>query len=72
MVERIKWDLRAFEGLSGLKINFNKTELIALNIDLASAHNFATQLHYKLGTISLKYLVLSLHWKNLLVKIGKI
>jgi hypothetical protein len=72
MVERIKWDLRAFEGLTDLKINFNKTELIALNIDLASAHNFATQLHYKLGTISLKYLVLSLHWKNLLVKIGKI
>jgi hypothetical protein len=33
MVERVKWALRAFEGLSGLKINFNKSELIALNVD---------------------------------------
>jgi hypothetical protein len=53
-----------FEGLSGLKINFSKSELIALNINLASAHNFATQLHCKLDTLPLKYLDLSLHWKK--------
>jgi hypothetical protein len=73
MVEHIKWALRALEGLWGLKINFNKSELIALNIDLASAHNFATQLHCKLGSLPLKYFSLSLHWKkNLLVTIGKV
>jgi hypothetical protein len=64
MVEHIKWALRTFEGLLGLKINFNKSELIDFNIDLASVHNFATQLHYKLGTLPLKYLGLSLHWKK--------
>jgi Reverse transcriptase (RNA-dependent DNA polymerase) len=64
MVEGIKLVLRAFEGLSGLKINFSKSELVTLNIDLASAYNFAHQLHYKLGTLPLKYLGLTLHWKK--------
>jgi hypothetical protein len=32
MIKRVKWALRAFEGLSGLKINFAKSELVALNI----------------------------------------
>jgi Reverse transcriptase (RNA-dependent DNA polymerase) len=32
MIERVKWTLRAFEGISGLKINFHKSELIFLNI----------------------------------------
>jgi Reverse transcriptase (RNA-dependent DNA polymerase) len=63
MVERVKWALRAFEGISDLKINFNKSELIALNIDPALARNFAIQLHCKLGALPLKYLGLSLHWK---------
>jgi Reverse transcriptase (RNA-dependent DNA polymerase) len=64
IVERVKWDLCAFEGISSLKINFNKSELIALNIDSAVARNFAIQLHCKLGTLPLKYLCLSLHWKQ--------
>jgi Reverse transcriptase (RNA-dependent DNA polymerase) len=61
MAEHVKWVLRAFEGLSGLKINFNKSELIALNIDTLVARNFAMQLSCKLGALSLKYLGLSLH-----------
>jgi Reverse transcriptase (RNA-dependent DNA polymerase) len=61
MVERLKWTLRAFEGLSGLKINFTKSKLIPLNIDASLAHNFTTQLNYKLGSPPMKYLGLSLH-----------
>jgi hypothetical protein len=64
MVERLKWALRAFEGLSGLKINFTKSVLIPLNIDNSLAHNFATQLNCKLGSLPMKYLGLSLHWKK--------
>jgi hypothetical protein len=63
MVNKIKWALWAFEGLSGLEINFNKSELIALNIDPARAFNFSRQLNCKLGFLSLKYLGLTLHWK---------
>jgi hypothetical protein len=61
MIERIKWALRAFERLSDLKLNFSKSELISLNINLASIHNFVAQIHYKLGTLPLKYIDLSLH-----------
>jgi hypothetical protein len=64
MVERVKWVLRAFEGLSSLKINFNKSKLIALNIDSVVAHNFAIQLNCNLGALPMKYLDLSLHWKK--------
>jgi hypothetical protein len=61
MVERVKWALRTFEGLSDLKINFDKSELIPLNIDLSMVCNIATQLNCKLGALPLKYLGLTLH-----------
>jgi hypothetical protein len=32
MVENLKWSFIAFEGISGLKVNFAKYELISLNI----------------------------------------
>jgi hypothetical protein len=60
MVERVKWALQAFESLSELKINFH-TELVALNLDLNVAKNFAIQLNCKLSSLPLKYLDLSLH-----------
>jgi hypothetical protein len=64
MIERVKWALRAFEGLSGLKINFTKSKLVALNISSELASNFALQLNYKLSSLHMKYLALSLHWKK--------
>jgi hypothetical protein len=48
MVERLKWALQVFEGISSLKINFKKSELIPLNIDTSMAYNFTTQLNYRL------------------------
>jgi hypothetical protein len=63
MVERVKWTLWAFERLSDLKINFNKSKLIALNIDSVMAYNFAHQHNCKLGVLPSKYLGLTLHWK---------
>jgi hypothetical protein len=61
MVERVKWALQAFEGISSLKINFNKSKLLTLNLDLAIARNFALQLNFQLGSFPLKYLSLALH-----------
>jgi hypothetical protein len=64
MLEIVKWALRAFAGLSGLKINFTKSELIALNISSVFASNSAIQLNCKLSSLPMKYLGLSLHWKK--------
>jgi hypothetical protein len=61
MVKHLKWALRNLEGLSRLKVNFNKSKLITINIDLVSASNFAIQLCSKLETFSMKYLGLTLH-----------
>jgi hypothetical protein len=61
MVEIVKLALWTFEGLSSLKINFNKSELVVLNVDSTSANNFALQFNYKLSSLPLKYLGLSLH-----------
>jgi hypothetical protein len=64
MIERIKWALRAFEGLSELKINFNKYKLVTLNIFSHLAANFALQINCKLSSLPIKYLGLSLHWEQ--------
>jgi hypothetical protein len=61
MVERVKWAVQPFEGLSGLKINFYKSKFVALNLDSNVAKNFAIQLNCKLSSLPLKYLGLSLH-----------
>jgi hypothetical protein len=61
MIDRVKWALRVFEGLSGLKINFTKSELVALNIFSELASNFVIQLNCKLSSLPMKYLGLFLH-----------
>jgi hypothetical protein len=72
MIDRVKWALQAFEGLSGLKIIFNKSELIALNISSTLASNFALQLNCKLGSLPMKYLGYLCIGKSRLVVIGNI
>jgi hypothetical protein len=64
IIERVKWALRAFEGLLGLKIKFIKYELVTLNISSKLASNFAFQLNCKLSSLPIKYLGSSLHWKK--------
>ncbi|KAJ4815734.1 RNA-directed DNA polymerase (reverse transcriptase)-related family protein [Rhynchospora pubera] len=63
-VERVKWILKGFEGMSGLRINFAKSELIPLNLSDHRATVFASSLNCKLGALPFKYLGLPLHWKR--------
>jgi Reverse transcriptase (RNA-dependent DNA polymerase) len=63
MVENLKWLFIAFEGISGLKVNFAKSKFISLNITTVQAHHFSNILGCKLEKLSLKYFGISLRWK---------
>jgi hypothetical protein len=64
MVDNLKWLFIAFEGISGLKVNFVKSELISLNLASTQSSQFAQILGYRIDKLSLKYLGVSLHWKK--------
>jgi hypothetical protein len=61
MVDNFKWLFIAFEEISGLKVNFVKSELISLNLASTQSSQFAQILGYRIGKLSLKYLGVSLH-----------
>jgi Reverse transcriptase (RNA-dependent DNA polymerase) len=64
MVVKVKWALRVFEEISGLKINLNKSEMIPLNLDTSSCNFYANLLNCPVGKLSIKYLGVKLHWKK--------
>ena len=49
------WTMYCFEALPGIKINFQKTELIPLNISLANGAVLADIFGCKVSKLSLKY-----------------
>jgi Reverse transcriptase (RNA-dependent DNA polymerase) len=55
-VEIVLWSLYAFEALTGIKINFSKTELIPLNLSQEEASELASLVGCSLSQFSLKYL----------------
>jgi hypothetical protein len=63
MVENLKWIFIVFEGISRLKVNFGKPKLIPVNISAVHAQYFSNILGRKLGSLPIKYLGVSLHWK---------
>lgn len=58
----------AFEGLSGIKINMSKTELIPINIGQEEASVMAAILGCKKSSFPIKYLGLPLHDRKLRIK----
>ena len=60
-----KWFLSCFESLSGMKINFHKSDLMTINIDEEVANDFAQIFCCKKGSFPIKYLGVSLHYDNL-------
>lgn len=61
IVENLKFLLLGLESLYGLKINFDKSELIALNLSDLDASYFANQLGCKLSSLPITYLRVPLH-----------
>lgn len=56
MVEHLKFLLLAFESTSRLKINFNKSALVPINISNELVSNLANQLGYQLSSLPITYL----------------
>jgi hypothetical protein len=49
----LKWLMTCFEKLSGMKINFNKSDLISINLDEEESHSYAQIFCCILGTFPL-------------------
>ena len=58
MLENLKFLLLGFEIVSGLKINFDKSEMVALNISVVHANSLAHQLGCKLSSLPITYLLI--------------
>jgi hypothetical protein len=52
----LKWLMACFEHLSGMKINYHKSDLIAINLEEGETTQFAKVICCKLGTFPFKYL----------------
>jgi hypothetical protein len=61
----LKWLMIFFEDLSGLKINYHKSDLIAINLDEQEVVQFAKKIYCKVGDFPFKYLGVSLHHEKL-------
>ena len=61
----LKWFLSCFENMSGMRINFHKSDLMTVNIDPGHANSFAQIFCYKLAGFPCKYLGVPLHYNKL-------
>lgn len=57
--------MSCFENLSGVKINFHKSDLLTIHVDEEVAKEFAQIICCKLGDFSITYLGVPLHYDNL-------
>jgi hypothetical protein len=60
-----KWILTCFEQLSGMRINYHKSELIGINVDNMEMSPFLEIFQCVEGQFPIKYLGLPLHFKKL-------
>ncbi|KAK1694372.1 hypothetical protein QYE76_011069 [Lolium multiflorum] len=69
-IANLKFLLLSFENMSGLKINFDKSEVFVTGVTVAEKHRVADMLNCKLGSLPMKYLGLpwidpdSDNWRN--------
>jgi hypothetical protein len=61
----LKWLMACFEYLSGMKINYHKSDMIAINLKEGETTQFARVICCKLGTFPSKYLGVPLHHDKL-------
>jgi len=60
-----KWLLACFENLSGMKINYNKSDLLTLNLSDDENLAFARLFCCNIGNFPIKYLGVPLHYTKL-------
>jgi hypothetical protein len=64
-LNNLKRILMIFERVSGMRVNFHKSDCIPLNVDEGRAHEIAHILSCPLGKLHLKYLSVPLHFEKL-------
>ena len=60
-----KWLLTCFENLSGMKINYNKIDLLTLGLDEDENNSLARLFCCNIGSFPIKYLGVPLHFSKL-------
>jgi hypothetical protein len=64
-LRNLKCILMLFERVSGMKINFHKSEFVPLNIEDEKVHDIAHLLGCLVGAFLVKYLGIPLHFEKL-------
>lgn len=54
-----------YEQMSGMRINFDKSDLLTIGIDEARVSKYSKIFCYKIGDFPIKYLGVPLHFTNL-------
>ena len=54
-----------YEQLSGMRVNFHKSELVPVNLEIEETQSFAHIFSCPVGSFPLKYLGVPLHFDNL-------
>jgi mannosylglycoprotein endo-beta-mannosidase len=65
MAKNLKWVLTCFEHVSGMKVNYNKSKLVPLNLEPDEAKNFKKIFDCSEGSFPIKYLGVLLHYDKL-------
>lgn len=60
----LKWALIAFEHLSGLKINYAKSDIHPINLSASKGSHLASLLGCQLGSLPFTYLGVLIHWRK--------
>jgi len=63
--QTLKWLLVCFEKMSGMKINYDKSDLLTIGLSPDSANNYAKVFCCKLSDFPIKYLGVPLHFTKL-------
>src|SRR3954466_6577998 len=61
----LKWILTCFEQISGMRINYHKSELIPINMTETDARPFLDIFECIMGNFPVKYLGIPLHFEKL-------
>jgi hypothetical protein len=61
----LKWILTCFEQISGMRINYHKSELIPINVEVEECTTFLETFGCVLGSFPIKYLGIPLHYDKL-------
>jgi hypothetical protein len=64
-IRNLRVILILFEKVSGMRINFHKSELIPLHLDPESVHDLSHILHCPIDSLPFKYLGVPIHFERL-------